>query len=55
MEFNLFMQINLLKELETSFLNFVNKLFEEIIVCHLYYITDISTPVHYMMCILMVT
>ena len=31
MEFNLFMQVNFVKELETSFWDFVHKLFEEII------------------------
>ena len=31
-EFNLFMQVNFMKELETSFWDFVHKLFEEIII-----------------------
>ena len=30
MEFNLFMQVNFMKELETSFWDFVHNLFEEI-------------------------
>ena len=35
-EFNLFMQVNFMKELETSFWDFVQKLFEEIIIVYLY-------------------
>ena len=31
-EFNLFIQVNFMKELETSFWDFVHKLFEEIII-----------------------
>ena len=53
-EFNLFMQVNFMKELETSFWDFVHKLFEEIIIWYLYYRTDISSPVPYISCISMV-
>ena len=42
-EFNLFMQVNFMKELETSFWDFVHNLFEEIILWYLYYRTDIPT------------
>ena len=34
-DFNLFMQVNFMKELETSFWDFVHKLFEEIIIWYL--------------------
>ena len=34
-EFNLFMQVNFMKELETSFWDFVQKLFEKIIIWYL--------------------
>ena len=53
-KFNLFMQANLMKELETSFWDFVHNLLEEIIIWYLGYITDMYSPVHYIMCILMV-
>ena len=53
-EFNLFMQVNFMKELETSFWHFVHKLFEEIIIWYLCYITDISTLVQYKLFIFMV-
>ena len=53
-EFNLFMQVNFMKELETSFWDFVHKWLEEMILSHLCCITDISSPVNYIMCILMV-
>ena len=36
-EFNLFMQVNFMKELETSFWNFVHNLFKEIIILYLCY------------------
>ena len=52
MEFNIFMQVNFMKELETSFWDFVHKLFEEIIIWYLCYIIDITAPIHYIMCIL---
>ena len=54
MEFNLLMQVKFVKELETSFWDFVHKLFEEMILWNLCYKTDISDLVHYIMCILMV-
>ena len=41
-EFNLFMQVNFMKELGTSFWDFVHNLFEEIIIWYLYYRNDIS-------------
>ena len=53
-EFNLFMQVNFMKELETSFWDFMHKLFEEIIIWYLFYMTGIFSPVHYMMFIFMV-
>ena len=53
-EFNLFMQVNFMKEFETSFWDFVHKLFEKIIIWYLFYRTDISSPFHYIMYILMV-
>ena len=53
-EFSLFMQVNFMKELETSFWDFVHKLFERIIIWHLCYRTDISSPFHYIQYILMV-
>ena len=37
MEFNVFMQVNFVKELETSFWDFVRKLFEEIILWNILY------------------
>ena len=54
MEFNLFMEVQFVKELETSFWDFVHKLFEEMIIWNLYYRTDIFSLFHYIMCILMV-
>ena len=51
---HLFMQVNFMKELETSFWDFVHKLFEKIIIWYLYYITDISSHFHYILYILMV-
>ena len=53
-KFNLFMQVNFMKELETTFWDFVHNLFEEIILWHFCYKTYISAPLHYIMCILMV-
>ena len=53
-EFNLFMQVNFMKELETRFLDFVHKLFEEIIIWYLWYKTDIYAHVPYILCIFMV-
>ena len=53
-EFNLFMQVNFMEELETGFGDFVHKLFEEIIIWYLCYRPDISSPVTYILCILMV-
>ena len=53
-EFNLFMKVNFMKELETSFWDFVHNLFEEIILWYLYYKTDVSSPVYYKMCIIVV-
>ena len=53
-EFNLFMQVNIMEELETSFWDFVHNLFEEIIVSYLYSTIDISSFVHYIICILIV-
>ena len=53
-EFNLFMQVNFKKELETSFWNFVDNSFEEIIIWYIFYITNISGPVHYVTYIFMV-
>ena len=44
MEFNLFMQVNFMKELETSFWDFVQKLFEKIIIWSLCHRTDIYSP-----------
>ena len=52
-EFNLFMQVNFMKELETSFWDFVHKLFEKIIIWYLCYKTDISAPIPFILCILM--
>ena len=49
----LFMQVNFMKELETSFWDFVHKLFEKIIL-YLCYRTDIYSPFHYILCIFMV-
>ena len=54
MEFNLYMQDNFVKELKSSFWDFVYKLFEGMILWNLCYRTDISTPIHYIMCIFMV-
>ena len=54
MEFNLFMQVNFVKELETSVWDFVHKLFEEMILCHLRYGNNIASHAHYIMCIFMV-
>ena len=48
-ELNLFMQVNFMKELETSFWDFVHKLFEEMILWNLCYRTEISAPRHYKM------
>ena len=48
------MQVNFVKELETSFWDFVHKLFEKIIIWYLFYRTDISSPFHYTLFILMV-
>ena len=53
-EFNLFMQVNFVTELKTSFLDFVHKLFEEIIIWKILYKNDIYSPTNYIMCILMV-
>ena len=53
-EFNLFMQENFMKELETSFWDFMHKLFEEIIIWYLCYRTYISSPIPYILCIFMV-
>ena len=54
MEFNLFMQINFVKELETRFWGFVQKFIEEMIIWKHIYINDIYSPVNYIMCIVMV-
>ena len=54
MEFNVFMPVDFVKELETSFWDFVHKLFEEMILCHLRYGNNISSHAHYIMCIFMV-
>ena len=53
-EFNLFMQENFMKELETSFWDFVHNLFEEINIWYLFYKTDVFSAIHYIMCIFMV-
>ena len=54
MEFNLFMQVNFVKELETSFWDFLQKLFEEMIIWKLRYRNDIYSVSHYIMCIFMI-
>ena len=54
MEFSLFMQVNFVKELETSFWDFVHKWFEEMIFWNLFYRTDIYSPFHYIFSIFMV-
>ena len=46
MEFNLYIQVNFVKELETSFWYFVHKLFEEIIIRNLYHRTDVYSHFH---------
>ena len=53
-KFNIFMQVNFMKELESSFWDFLQKLLEEIILWYLYYRTDIYAPIHYIICTLMV-
>ena len=52
--FNLFLQVNFMKKLETSFWDFVHKLFEKIIIWYLCYRTDIYAHVPYILFILMV-
>ena len=54
-EFNLFMQVNSMKELETNFWDFVHKSFEKIIIWYLWYKTDIYFLFHYILYILMVS
>ena len=54
MEFNPFMQVNFVKELETSFGDFVQKFFEEMTIWNVFYINDIDPPDNYIMCIFMV-
>ena len=51
---NIFIHVNFAKELETSFWDFVHKLFEKIIIWYLLYRTDIYDPVHYIIFIIMV-
>ena len=54
MEFNLFMQVNFVKELEAGFGDFVDKLLEEMLLWNPFYITYIYIPIHYIMFNLMV-
>ena len=54
MKFYLCMQVNFVKELETSFWDFVHKFLVEMILWNLLYRNDIYSIVHYIIFIFMV-